>query len=727
MARGLLLSVRFHDGRYHGIGDWPPSPARLFQALVAGAACGHKLAELDKTALVWLESLPAPVIASPIVRAQRGFTNFVPNNDLDSVGGDPTRVGEIRAGKIIRPLLFGSEAPLLYAWTFVPDAEAEAHARSICIIAERLFQLGRGVDMAWASGEILEPAEIETRLAAADGVIHRPGGTIGRSLLCPMQGSFESLAARFHGTRSRFSRAGKQQLFTQPRKARFAMVIYDSPPQLELLDLRQPAPDAPFSPWALTKAIGLVERARDGAAARLREALPGKAGEIDRVFIGRESTEADKAARIRIIPLPSIGHRHADHAIRRVAIEIPPNCPLRTEDISWSFSGLDLETDHQTGEVLRILTPATDHSMLRYFGFDDDCRAWRSATPVALPVSRRRIDPAHICDRAEQKDATERLDEEAKARSAVRQALRHAGIDAPVESIRVQREPWEAKGARAEDFATPPRFPKERLWHVQIAFTKAVRGPLVLGDGRYLGLGLLAPVRKTRAIFAFVLKGAEALPGHEAPIASAARRAVMSRVQEKLGQGKLLPAFFTGHEPNGAPHRPGHHAHLFYAVDLSSTPAHLLIIAPHLVEHRRATKWEHECCDTLEDALADFTFLRAGAAGLFDLSPLGEVSGSDPICGLARTWVSATPYRPTRHRKRSCSLVEALVADVACECARRNLPHPAVEVISIEKGPRGGIEARLCLTFSVAVEGPILLGHDAHEGGGAFKAVQHNT
>jgi hypothetical protein len=34
MPGALLVTVRFHDGRYHGSGDWPPSPARLFQAAV---------------------------------------------------------------------------------------------------------------------------------------------------------------------------------------------------------------------------------------------------------------------------------------------------------------------------------------------------------------------------------------------------------------------------------------------------------------------------------------------------------------------------------------------------------------------------------------------------------------------------------------------------------------------------------------------------------------------
>src|SRR5579871_519402 len=89
----LLVSVRFHDGRYHGMGDWPPSPARLFQALVAGAARGQTLPDEVVTALTWLERLAAPFITAPSAVAGRSFRNFVPNNDLDAVGGDPVRTG----------------------------------------------------------------------------------------------------------------------------------------------------------------------------------------------------------------------------------------------------------------------------------------------------------------------------------------------------------------------------------------------------------------------------------------------------------------------------------------------------------------------------------------------------------------------------------------------------------------------------------------------------------
>src|SRR5579885_2162377 len=52
----LVIYVRLHDGRYHGGGDWPPSPARLFQALVAGAGLSGPLEESDKEALRWLHA-----------------------------------------------------------------------------------------------------------------------------------------------------------------------------------------------------------------------------------------------------------------------------------------------------------------------------------------------------------------------------------------------------------------------------------------------------------------------------------------------------------------------------------------------------------------------------------------------------------------------------------------------------------------------------------------------
>ena len=162
MNDALLISIRFHDGRYHGAGDWPPAPARLFQALVAGAARGIKLADKDAAALEWLERLDAPVIATPVARIGQSCKTYVPNNDLDAVSGELKRIGEIRTAKNILPHIFDSEIPLLFVWTFKGGEDDDSNARTICQLAEQLYQLGRGVDMAWAWAEVMDASEVET-------------------------------------------------------------------------------------------------------------------------------------------------------------------------------------------------------------------------------------------------------------------------------------------------------------------------------------------------------------------------------------------------------------------------------------------------------------------------------------------------------------------------------------------------------------------------------------
>ena len=76
MPRILLLSVHFHEGRYHGRPEWPPSPARLFQALVAGAASGKNLPAEDRAALAvldrpdwWGDETTAEMVREPLLRA----------------------------------------------------------------------------------------------------------------------------------------------------------------------------------------------------------------------------------------------------------------------------------------------------------------------------------------------------------------------------------------------------------------------------------------------------------------------------------------------------------------------------------------------------------------------------------------------------------------------------------------------------------------------------------
>ncbi len=734
MPRALLIAVRFHDGRYHGQPEWPPAPARLFQALVAAAAKGATLDEIDKDALEWLERLDAPLILVPPARKGQTFANFVPNNDLDAKDGDPARVAEIRAAKRICPRLFDQDAQLLYLWQF---ASEDTHARVIADLTNRLYQLGRGIDMAFATAETLDAERAAACLAEYRGAIYRPctSGS-GEALACPQPGSLKSLQERFKAMGGRFQvhRVGRTvgQTFSQPPKPRFRQVVYDSPPVQLVFELRARTRTGEFFAWPLDEIVRLVETVRDSAAKALSDALPDQRACIERVFIGRGASEADKGCRIRILPLPSIGHVHAERSIRRLLVEVPPDCPLAARDIAWAFTAWvphDGETGEPTGwQLVEIEAQAGERyaKMPSHYGIGSEAfRRWRTVTPAALPASagRRRIDPARI--REEAKSGCERADEESRAAAAVCQALRHSAIVTPAHTIRVQREPFEAKGARAEAFAPGTRFSRHALWHVEIAFAAPVSGPLVIGDGRYLGLGIMTPVKAAPAIHAYA--SSTAMSADLAPqLAGALRRAVMARVRDALGKGpdEGLPLFFSGHETDGRPANREHHAHLFFAVEPGPS-ARLLILAPHIVLRRAPDGKEAAQLRTLDMALAGFSSLKAGSAGILELAPLLELQPGHPLLGPARTWEGRTPYCPTRHASRGKDAAAALISDVITECRRRGLPQPGVEIVGCAAGPKGGhVSAHLRLDFAVAVEGPVLLGRDSHMGGGLFVAVR---
>ena len=689
-----------------------------------GAVAIYSVARSERP-VAWLELLLAPVIAAPAVRKGQSFSHFMPNNDLDTVGGDPTRIGEIRtATKRFHPQIFDRETPFLYVWSFEQGAE---HAERMRDIAVRLYQLGRGVDIAWADAEILDADEAEVRLSAHPGAVYRPTANIsGHALACPLPGSLNSLIDRYEKSRARFKTAIELaptkkdpsrrkvagQTFSQPPKPHFRQVSYNSPPARLLYELRDMTQNAGFLSWPLKEAAQLVETVRNDAAAKLKEALPEKADTVERVFgFCRDVTEADKASRIRIVPLPSIGHQHADHGIRRLLGEIPPDCPLAADDITWAFSATGA-IDRTTGEIQWMLVSAEERGMLDHYGLGDEVqdgfRIWRTVTPMALPIPRPHG----------RKKGSERANIEHNAAAAVVQALRHAGIATKPATIRVQREPFNTKGARAENFAPDTRFAPSRLWHVEITFAEPAAGPLLAGDGRYLGLGLMKSVKRVEGAHAFVVVNGLARRTDSQSVARALRRAVMALVQSRLGPRTTLPTFFTGHEPDGAPARRGGKSHLAFAFD--DVRRRLLIIAPHLLEGREPSYAERKHLELLGTALAYLRELRAGSAGVLRLEPSTVVEDDDPLFARATIWTTQTEYRPTRYEKRTTP-EQAIAADVGLELRRRGFPIPMhIEKISVSRGPKGGLSAQLRLVFSTAVRGPLLLGKTCNFGNGLF-------
>lgn len=723
MERALLIAVRFHEGRYHGAGGWPPAPARLFQALMAGAAEGADIPAEARTALDWLERLPPPVIAAPRGAPGQGHTVFVPNNDLDAAlpgkppAGIEDAVASTRVGKTVRPTLFDASAPLLYCWHFDGDGAPTA---ALCETAGQLYQLGRGIDAAWADAAVLEAGTANERLAGHGGIVYRPtaGGGSGSKLLCPRPGTRQSLARRFAGMRTRFRRGGSGRsavrLFVQPPKPLLANVAYNTPPDRLLFTLHRGDAEGGFAPRRLDEAAALTREVRDAAAQRLCAGTPSRAGDVARYLVGRGATDTDKAARVTIVPVPSIGHPHADMMIRRLAVYVPQPCPVRTDDLAWAFA--QVTRTAADGEVVSELRPAEDDAMA--FRYETAGRHWRSVTPLALPdARRRRTRPARAG--AETGGAGGQAGERARAIHAVRQALRCAVVAVPATAVAVQREPFDEHGERAECFSTGSRFPGTSLWHVAVTFAAPVSGPLVLGDGRYLGLGLMRAVDRMPGVLAFSIEGGLAA-ADPALVARAARRAMLARAQAELPPGRSLPTYVTGHADDGGPARSGAHRHIAVVPDLPRR--RLLYIAPSRLQ-RVGVSWPEVSGDhtRVEGALAGMAVLRAGRAGRLALAPSTIEEESDPLFAPSREWQSVSDYRVTRHRRRLGD-DEALTADAVAELDRIGWPAPAgVKVLSVRRGVRGGLSGRLQLTFTAAQEGPLLIGRTAHMGGGLFE------
>ena len=475
----------------------------------------------------------------------------------------------------------------------------------------------------------------------------------------------------------------------------------------------------------IERASSLVVSAREAARVRLCDKIPERILEVERYLVGRihDDTQAVPAeSRIRIIAIPSIGIHFADNSIRRLLVEIPAACPIRSKDIRWAFSGAEL-FDVVSGEVKDILLcPSADDSMLKHYGVGSRSRVFRSITPIVLPPEVKRRSVATNRKLVDAKPGLERVKHISGARVAVIQALRHAGIRAGVESIRVQREPFHQGGSRAELFAEGTRFEKGRLWNVEISFKVPVEGPLLLGDGRFLGLGLMAPaIDVVPGVHAFTIE--EGLSSQPKPIdiVRALRRAVMARVKYSDRAHERLAPFFTGHSEDGAPVRGTGSSHISFAFDPESRK--LFIFAPHIVERRPPRLDELNYLRTLDVALEGFRELRAGNSGLLRISTttnweVGELS----LVGHSRKWKSATPYVVTRHAKGSTAM-EALVADVVAECRRLKLPEPKVEPRNLRGEPGIGLTGDVTLNFERFITGPLLLGRTRFLGGGLFRPI----
>ncbi len=519
-----VLTVRFLQPYSHGRGgagdpEWPPSPLRAFQALVAAAAARWNERihlEYAVPALRWLESQPAPmIVAAPGVQAEVKYRLYVPDNVADKVarswsGGREASIADYRTEKDVRPTHLLGDAVYYLFPIAESDPEFERHRNTLIDASHSITHLGWGVDMVVGNATVLS----EKDAAKLPGERWRPAeGASADGLRVPIIGTLNDLSAKHTTFLNRLPGDGFKPV---PPLSMFRVVAYSRPTDiaprpLAAFELRTPdfERSQPFNPTRHASAVaGMVRNALADLARQMRPF--GWNDAAINTFIHGHTPDGRKPAhgegadrRFAYLPLPSLERRGGAGvvvtAIRRVLVVGPPG---GDRQVAWArvLSGRELTPLHDTPPAaLRLIDkPAaalcTDPNLGAYVG---NGAVWSTVTPVVMPGHddstglRKRLETMR--DAQAKKRLLLRLDRRAEA--LLRKAFEQAGL--PVELVRAAVLEWRHAGFRAgvhlsQRYHVPDSPKKLPTYHVRVRFPVPIRGPLSAGAGRYRGLGVFA-------------------------------------------------------------------------------------------------------------------------------------------------------------------------------------------------------------------------------------------
>ncbi len=552
----LVVEVELLTGRYAATAhddrrraEWPPHPARFFSALVAGLHDREPVDDAERAALLWLERQPPPALdvdldVDEYLGRRDVHTVFVPVNDVSVVGDvwplvdalceskaalaaaerevdskskargvkaaanavataekklsvflaratvrsdTPSDIDLAAAAALMPdrrtrqvrtfPVAVPGRATFTFAWQTEPAAEVRAALDRLCA---RVTRIGHSSSLVRCL-VVDRPVE-PTLVPTSDGewVLRVVGdGQLGR---------LEAEFARHQAVENRVLPA-RPQRYGRPRHAA--------------------APDSPCSvfteDWILYErrqgARPLSSRGTDVARA-LRAALleaNGSARALPSVLSGHR-TEGGPSERphVAFVACPFVGHSHADGSVQGCAIVLPRDIDdaerrtLLQLIASWeknrAHDGL-VELGGDGLPSLRLARVVTSEKQaLSPSRWCRPSTRFITATPIALDrhPGNLRSNSARTAHKAS-----------VEAQRVIADACERIGLPRPV-SVEISLAPMLPGAQPVRAFRPWPgrsgRHGRARV-HADIRFGRAVRGPVLLGAGRYFGLGLCMPVR----------------------------------------------------------------------------------------------------------------------------------------------------------------------------------------------------------------------------------------
>ena len=502
----FCLSVAFLDSAFHGRRDgseleWPPSPLRLFQALVAASAARWREAlfhDYAVPALNWLARQQAPDIIAPTAEASSTYRISVPNNAMDIVAAAWTRGNYTskdaqpsthRTLKSIRATRLLDSDSVHYLWPLSEPLtdEVRGFVETLSAASRSLVALGWGIDLVAGDGRMIAASEVDK----FPGERWRPtSAPSDHALRFPVPGTLEALMALHQAFLGRLS--GGDSFIPVPPLSVFDTIGYRrdaepvSRPFAAFSILKMDASGfRPFDPVRRTHIVAAMIRHAAASAA----ASAGRSRERINTLIhghapdgtGRARSE-DGFPRLSYLPLPSIEKRGNGKtvvsSIRRVLVAGPLG---GATEVGWARRALNgrelIDEDTRGTTAVLSLLPANDGRIRRYI---DPSSVWATVTPVVLPG----YDSSNP----------------AKTEKRLRAAIKQAGFAPPLADQATLE--WRQVGFLpgldlARRSLTPAHLAAYPRYHVRIRWPDKVkvRGPVVIGGGRYCGLGLFVAMK----------------------------------------------------------------------------------------------------------------------------------------------------------------------------------------------------------------------------------------
>ena len=530
LLTGRYVATAHHDRRRP---EWPPDPARVFSALVATWADADEPDPLERRALEWLEAQSHPAVTASDAVPRKVVRYFVPVNDSSVVSPAAYAKQVEKYGRLrdeLTEALFESDGEVtrrirgiqtqIRKQLDISNLVSEAGNTNPKSAVELLPE-GRGKQersFPSVSPEIPRVTYVwtvdppESIVSALDDLLARVTRLGHSSTLVSCRLTEDPPALTYvpgdglkvmrsvrRGQLAALERAHLHHQAIRPRTLPSVSVRY----RVSSHDAASPQHSRPDTAgeWLVFEFVPGSRRFPSSRAvevtATLRKAIFRYATDPLPEGLSGHLPDGSPSGKphVAFLALPWVGHPHADGRLMGMAVAAPESLDGESRRAllravgSWERAASPLRMTFGRQGVLELERPPGASALvtLRPQIWRRTSRYWVSATPVALPTHPGRLTGG---------SASARGAAWHRAEQAVVDSCRHVGLPDPADVV-VSLDPFIIGALPAFRFPAFHQRGREgkpvarRLVHVSITFDQSVEGPLLLGSGRYVGLGLM--------------------------------------------------------------------------------------------------------------------------------------------------------------------------------------------------------------------------------------------